>query len=95
MFYLQTRPVRLERSDRLAVYVAPEPGDQPRKANGVRVAFLLQLNGRASRQVKRLLKLIYRPWHYYYVHVDARQDFMHRQMMDLQKQLHAKGGEWE
>lgn len=36
-----------------------------------RIAFLLTLNGRAVRQVYRLLKLIYSDQHYYYIHVDS------------------------
>ena len=42
----------------------------------VKILFLLQLNGRDARQVKRLIRLIYRPWHLYYVHVDARQNYI-------------------
>ncbi|KAL6744553.1 hypothetical protein Aduo_017476 [Ancylostoma duodenale] len=41
-----------------------------------RIIFLLQLNGRNERQVKRLLKALYSPRHYYYVHVDQRQLYM-------------------
>lgn len=37
----------------------------------VKIVFLLTLNGRALRQVKRLLKLIYNTGHYYYIHVDV------------------------
>lgn len=37
----------------------------------VRIAFLLTLNGRAVRQVHRLLKLLYSEQHYYYIHVDS------------------------
>lgn len=37
----------------------------------VRIAFLLTLNGRAVRQVHRLLKLLYSEEHYYYIHVDS------------------------
>lgn len=36
----------------------------------VRIAFLLTLNGRALRQVRRLLKLIYSDQHFFYIHVD-------------------------
>lgn len=36
-----------------------------------RIAFLLTVNGRASRQVKRLLSVLYDPSHFYYIHVDA------------------------
>lgn len=37
----------------------------------VRIAFLLTLNGRAVRQVHRLLKLLYGDEHFYYIHVDS------------------------
>lgn len=36
-----------------------------------RIVFLLTLNGRAVRQVYRLLKLIYGEQHFYYIHVDS------------------------
>lgn len=41
------------------------------EAENVRITFLLTLNGRAVRQVHRLLKLLYSEEHYYYIHVDA------------------------
>ncbi|KAK6757437.1 hypothetical protein RB195_015328 [Necator americanus] len=41
-----------------------------------KILFLLQLNGRNERQVKRLLKALYSPHHYYYIHVDQRQLYM-------------------
>lgn len=37
----------------------------------VRIVFLLTLNGRALRQVKRLIKILYHRDHYFYIHVDA------------------------
>lgn len=36
----------------------------------VKIVFLLTLNGRALRQVKRLLKILYHRDHYYYIHID-------------------------
>jgi protein xylosyltransferase len=36
-----------------------------------RVAFLLVLNGRNVRQIYRLIRNIYAPEHFYYIHVDA------------------------
>lgn len=36
----------------------------------VRIAFVLVVHGRASRQLQRLFKAIYHTSHYYYVHVD-------------------------
>lgn len=41
--------------------------DEPK----IKIAFLLTLNGRAVRQVYRLLKLLYSDQHFYYIHVDA------------------------
>ncbi|CAJ0588112.1 unnamed protein product [Cylicocyclus nassatus] len=46
------------------------------KSKRPRILFLLQLNGRNERQVKRLLKVLYSPYHYYYIHVDQRQLYM-------------------
>ncbi|KAK9882571.1 hypothetical protein WA026_022199 [Henosepilachna vigintioctopunctata] len=37
----------------------------------VRIVFLLTLNGRALRQIKRLLKMIYDKNHFYYIHIDV------------------------
>lgn len=36
----------------------------------VRIAFVLVVHGRASRQFQRLFKAVYHTSHYYYVHVD-------------------------
>lgn len=44
----------------------PEPGEIP-----VRIAFLLTLNGRALRQVRRLIKVLFHRDHFVYIHVDA------------------------
>jgi protein xylosyltransferase len=43
-----------------------EPGEIP-----VRIAFLLTLNGRALRQVRRLIKVLFHRDHFIYIHVDA------------------------
>lgn len=37
----------------------------------VRVAYLLSLNGRGVRQVRRLFKMLFHQDHYFYIHVDA------------------------
>ncbi|XP_030372520.1 xylosyltransferase oxt [Scaptodrosophila lebanonensis] len=50
----------------------------------VRIAFLLTLNGRALRQVHRLIKALYAPNHVYYIHVDARQDYLYRKLLELE-----------
>jgi len=40
----------------------------------VRVVYLLTLNGRAVRQVRRLIKALFHRDHYFYIHVDAVSD---------------------
>lgn len=39
-------------------------------ANPVRIAFVLVVHGRASRQLQRMFKAIYHRDHFYYIHVD-------------------------
>ncbi|KAL4836028.1 hypothetical protein H8958_010469 [Nasalis larvatus] len=39
-------------------------------ANPVRIAFVLVVHGRASRQLQRMFKAIYHKDHFYYIHVD-------------------------
>ena len=41
------------------------------KGKPARIAYLLTINGRASRQVKRLISILYHPSHLFYIHVDA------------------------
>lgn len=50
-----------------------------------RIAYLLTVNGRASRQVKRLINVLYHPSHLFYIHVDARQDYLYREMLEVEK----------
>ncbi|KAJ3615357.1 hypothetical protein NHX12_018924 [Muraenolepis orangiensis] len=49
----------------------------------VRIAFVLVVHGRASRQLQRLFKAIYHASHFYYIHVDQRSDYLHRQVRAL------------
>ncbi|XP_015432599.1 PREDICTED: xylosyltransferase oxt [Dufourea novaeangliae] len=51
----------------------------------VQIAYLLTVNGRASRQVKRLINILYHPTHLFYIHVDARQDYLYREMLEVEK----------
>ena len=53
--------------------------DQPAQASAVggeqtpvRIVYLLTVNGRAVRQVKRLIKRLYDGRNYFYIHVDSR-----------------------
>ncbi|CAH0548155.1 unnamed protein product [Brassicogethes aeneus] len=50
-----------------------------------RIVFLLTLNGRALRQVKRLIRILYNANHYYYIHVDVRQDYLFRELLALER----------
>jgi protein xylosyltransferase len=56
---------------------------QQQQQQVVRIVFVLTVNGRALRQVTRLLRAIYRPHHYYYIHVDSRQEYLHRELSAL------------
>ncbi|XP_056143628.1 xylosyltransferase 2 [Lampris incognitus] len=55
--------------------------------NPVRVAFVLMVHGRAVRQLKRLIKAIYHHDHYYYIHVDKRSNYMHREVVQMAQQF--------
>ncbi|KAF9419020.1 hypothetical protein HW555_004347 [Spodoptera exigua] len=51
----------------------------------IQIVFLLTLNGRALRQVHRLINVLYRSHHYFYIHVDKRQDYLHRKLSSLEQ----------
>lgn len=44
--------------------------DKIQSKTPVRIVFVLTVNGRAVRQVKRLISALYQPQHYFYIHVD-------------------------
>ncbi|XP_044927852.1 xylosyltransferase 1 isoform X2 [Mustela putorius furo] len=52
-------------------------------ANPVRIAFVLVVHGRASRQLQRMFKAIYHKDHFYYIHVDKRSNYLHRQVLQF------------
>ena len=52
--------------------------------NRVRIVFLITISGRGSRQVRRLIKQLYNGRNYFYIHVDSRQDYLYREMKDLE-----------
>ncbi|KAL1517259.1 hypothetical protein ABEB36_001046 [Hypothenemus hampei] len=64
---------------------SPQIANDNFSGNTSKIVFLLTLNGRALRQVRRLLKLIYHKEHYYYIHVDVRQDYLFRELLPLEK----------
>ncbi|XP_050427984.1 xylosyltransferase oxt isoform X2 [Adelges cooleyi] len=53
----------------------------------VRIVFLLTLNGRAVRQVYRLIKALFHRDHYFFIHVDARHDYMFRELLKIELTL--------
>ncbi|XP_062264233.1 xylosyltransferase 2 isoform X2 [Platichthys flesus] len=55
--------------------------------NPIRVAFVLMVHGRALRQLKRLIKAIYHRDHYYYIHVDKRSGYLHREVLQIAQQF--------
>uniref|UniRef100_A0A665TKK4 Xylosyltransferase 1 n=1 Tax=Echeneis naucrates TaxID=173247 RepID=A0A665TKK4_ECHNA len=52
----------------------------------VRLAFVLVVHGRASRQFQRLFRAVYHTSHFYYVHVDQRSNYLHREVLSLASQ---------
>ncbi|CAI2354275.1 unnamed protein product [Caenorhabditis sp. 36 PRJEB53466] len=66
-------------------YLPPSSEEEPQ--NPAKILFLLQLNGRNERQVKRFLKSIYLPHHYYYIHVDKRQNYMYSEMQKVAEKV--------
>ncbi|XP_053564836.1 xylosyltransferase 2 [Bombina bombina] len=48
-----------------------------------RVVYMLVVHGRAIRQLKRLIKAIYHQDHFYYIHVDQRSNYLHREVVQL------------
>uniref|UniRef100_A0A672YKJ4 protein xylosyltransferase n=1 Tax=Sphaeramia orbicularis TaxID=375764 RepID=A0A672YKJ4_9TELE len=61
----------------------PIEGETLRPSVPVRIAFVLVVHGRASRQFQRLFKAIYHTSHYYYIHVDKRSNYLHREVLVL------------
>ncbi|XP_008483938.1 xylosyltransferase oxt [Diaphorina citri] len=53
----------------------------------VRIAFLLTVNGRALRQVHRLVRALFHRDHFFLIHVDARQDYLFRELLSLELRL--------
>lgn len=69
----------------LAKYV-PKPLKKPGfGSRPARIVYILTVNGRAARQILRLFKSLYHIDHYFYIHVDSRQDYLFREMQELEK----------
>ena len=66
---------------------------QPLDGNTARIVYLLTLNGRASRQVRRLIKRLYDDRNYIYIHVDSRQDYLFREMKAIEALFPQTGNE--
>ncbi|XP_078510592.1 xylosyltransferase 2 isoform X2 [Lissotriton helveticus] len=54
------------------------PSERP-----LRIAYMLVVHGRAIRQLKRLIKAIYHQDHFFYIHVDKRSNYLHREVSEL------------
>lgn len=52
-----------------------------------RILFVMTLNGRALRQVKRLLHHILHKDHMYYIHVDARMDYLYHGLKNATEKI--------
>eukprot|EP00069_Balaena_mysticetus_P010218 bmy_06721T0 len=59
---------------------------QPAGGPPVRIAYMLVVHGRAIRQLKRLLKAVYHEQHFFYIHVDKRSNYLHREVVELARQ---------
>ncbi|XP_045155245.1 xylosyltransferase 2 [Echinops telfairi] len=59
---------------------------QPVEGPPVRIAYVLVVHGRAVRQLKRLLKAVYHEQHFFYIHVDKRSNYLHREVVELAQQ---------
>ncbi|XP_077980057.1 xylosyltransferase 1-like [Glandiceps talaboti] len=49
----------------------------------VRIVFIVMVHGRAFRQVRRLFKALYHVDHYFYIHVDERSDYLHKELTKM------------
>uniref|UniRef100_A0A670JCG6 Xylosyltransferase 2 n=1 Tax=Podarcis muralis TaxID=64176 RepID=A0A670JCG6_PODMU len=49
----------------------------------VRIAYMLVVHGRAIRQLKRFIKAVYHQQHFFYIHVDKRSTYLHREVVEL------------
>merc|ERR1719495_1787564 len=56
----------------------------PEVVEQVRIVFILTVSGKAVRQIKRLLRQIYRSHHYYYIHVDENSNWLYSQLKSLE-----------
>uniref|UniRef100_T1INJ3 protein xylosyltransferase n=1 Tax=Strigamia maritima TaxID=126957 RepID=T1INJ3_STRMM len=81
-YYMNVYYTGLQKAHRTEIHLKPDPDVIP-----VRILYVLTLNGRAVRQVRRLLKNLYHTRNYYYIHVDVRQDYLYRQLLVLEEQF--------
>lgn len=70
-------------------YINPEfkPANQSKDPGSLRIVFILTLNGRAVRQVRRLIKNLFSSRHTFYIHVDSRDDYLYRELLPLEKKF--------
>ncbi|XP_013776191.1 xylosyltransferase oxt-like isoform X1 [Limulus polyphemus] len=63
------------------------PAVDTEKNDPVTIVFLLTVNGRAVRQVRRLIRALYHTRHYFFIHVDSRQDYLFRELLPLEEKF--------
>ncbi|CAG4950162.1 unnamed protein product [Colias eurytheme] len=71
----------------LEKFLPNTPTVKNEESQPIRIIFLLTLNGRALRQVYRLINALYKTSHYFYIHIDKRQDYLHRKLLSLEKKF--------
>jgi len=65
-----------------------KPAQAPRLDNDddiepARICYMLVVHGRAYRQFARLFKAIYHERHFFYIHVDKRSNYLHREIKKI------------
>ncbi|CAK8682353.1 unnamed protein product [Clavelina lepadiformis] len=60
---------------------APIPAHFSDNLKPIRICYILVVHGRAFRQFRRLLRVLYHRDHYYYIHVDKRSDYLLREIV--------------
>ncbi|XP_061415749.1 xylosyltransferase 1-like [Lethenteron reissneri] len=61
----------------------PAAAGEAASSSPVRVAFVLAVHGRASRQLLQMFRAIYHASHFYYIHVDKRSNYLYKQVLGL------------
>lgn len=60
---------------------------KPFENGELQIAFLFMVRGRSYQQILRLLNAVYSQKHIYYIHVDRRDNFLHRKLSDFARRF--------